>query len=187
MVALLVPDLACLILCVIAAVLDLRSRRIPNWLTLPGILAGLVVNGVVFGLTQGLWGGLLTGLVSSLAGALLCLLVFGLFGFMGFVGMGDVKLMAAVGALLRWPTALWGLAYVALSGGAIALAVALGRGRMGGVLHNIGALARGAFRRRRSGPAPQVTLHRIPYGVAILAGAAWAVAARYLPSLRVPF
>ena len=50
----------------VAAVVDWRTRRIPNWLTVPGLVAGVAVNAVAAG-----W----PGAKSSLLGAGLGLLV----------------------------------------------------------------------------------------------------------------
>jgi prepilin peptidase CpaA len=177
----LAPDLVCVVCCLVAAVTDLRSRTIPNWLTLGGILAGLLLNTVLAGVLGAGW---LTGLLSATGGALLLLIVFGLLGLINFVGMGDAKLMAAVGACLRWPLALWALAYVALAGGLIAIIYALLRGRLGQVFRNLGILGRRIV--KRDAEEKEVELHRIPYALAILLGTIWAVAARYLPSVRVP-
>ncbi len=73
----------------VATFTDLRSRRIPNWLVLPFLLAGIVIS--VW--TQG-W----HGLGQSLEGALLGLVVYGVLFWMGGMGAGDVKLCAAIGA-----------------------------------------------------------------------------------------
>ncbi len=178
-----VPDLLCLLVCLTATVTDLRSRQIPNWLTFPAIGVGLLVNTVIPTLIYGFGVGLQIGLLSSVVGAMLLLICFGLLGAIRFVGMGDVKLMVAVGALLRWPAALWALAYVALAGGVIALVYALARGRLGRVLRNIGAVSRRAVVRGRG--QDSIELHRIPYALAILIGAAWAAAVKYWPWLSL--
>jgi len=182
----LLPDLVCLAVCAVATVLDLRSRRIPNWLTVPSALGGLLLNLVVFTVAGGgLREGLRLGLLPALIGALFLLLGFGFLGLIRFVGMGDVKLMAAVGAFLRWPSAILAFAYVALAGGVIALAYAVLRGRLGPVLRNLFTLGRGVVAPRRA-PARKLELHRIPYALAILLGAAWVVVARYVPALSLP-
>lgn len=181
-----VPDLLCLLVCLAATLTDLRSRRIPNWLTFPAIGAGLLVNTLIPTMTHGFGVGIRIGLLSSVVGAMLLLLCFGLLGAIRFVGMGDVKLMVAVGAFLRWPTALWALAYVALVGGVIGLVYALARGRLGRVLRNIGAVSRRAVQRAdSSGRQDPIELHRIPYALAILIGATWAAAVKYWPWLSL--
>jgi prepilin peptidase CpaA len=177
----LAPDLVCILCCLVAAVTDVRTRTIPNWLTLGGILVGLLLNTLLAGFLGAGW---LTGLFSALGGAMLLLIIFGLLGLLNFVGMGDAKLMAAVGACVRWPLAIWALAYVAFAGGVIAILYALFRGRLGQVFRNLGRLGRRMVTRGEE--QPEVELHRIPYALAILCGTAWAVAARYLPVLRIP-
>ena len=72
----------------VAAITDLQSRRIPNWLTLPALPAGLIAQ-TVYG--DGFWPGLLGALGGFAA-------FFALFA-VGAGGAGDVKLFTAVGAL----------------------------------------------------------------------------------------
>lgn len=176
---LVVPDLLCVLVCAVATVTDLRARRIPNWLTVPAILGGLLINSVLPVLAGA---SLVAGLLSSVVGCLLLLLTFGFLGAIRFVGMGDVKLMAAVGALLRWPTALWALAYVAIAGGAVAVLYTLVGGKLGAVLGNLVRMGKRAVRRGKE----QVELHRVPYALAILIGATWAAAVKYFPALAIP-
>ena len=70
---------------------DLRTRRIPNLLTGPAMLGGFALNLGMFG-----W----SGAQASLAGFALALLILIAPFAAGGVGGGDVKMMAAVGALL---------------------------------------------------------------------------------------
>jgi prepilin peptidase CpaA len=179
--ALLVPDALCVALCVIATVTDLRDFRIPNWLTLGGMGPGLVIRPVMASLDGGVEG-LLVAFVSSLAGGLLLLLVFGLMASIRFLGMGDAKLMGAVGTFMGWPMALWALAYVTIAGGLVGLLYAIARGRLSRVLGNIVRSGQRVWRRDLEAPE----LHRIPYAVAILIGASWAAAIKYFPVLRIP-
>ena len=85
----LLPFIGVVVFVTIAVVIDVRSRRIPNWLTISAFVLGLVFNIVVGGL-PGLWlslGGFAVGF-----GTLLVLWLI------GGGGGGDVKLMGAVGA-----------------------------------------------------------------------------------------
>src|SRR4051794_27801053 len=77
-----------LIVLAVATFTDLRSRRIPNWLVLPFLVAGFVVSGWLHGAT---------GIAQSLAGLGVGALLFGILSWMGGMGMGDVKLCAAIG------------------------------------------------------------------------------------------
>ncbi len=80
------------ILCVVitAAVFDWRRGEIPNWLTLPP----LVIAPLAYGLTAGWQEGLL-----SLGGIVMCGLVPYMLWRSSAIGGGDVKLVAAIGAI----------------------------------------------------------------------------------------
>jgi prepilin peptidase CpaA len=78
-------------LALIAGWTDWRSRRIPNWLTVPGFLAGVAANVLVNGLA---------GLKTSLLGAGLGLLVLLPLVFLRSLGAGDWKLAGALGAFV---------------------------------------------------------------------------------------
>jgi prepilin peptidase CpaA len=94
-----------------AAYTDVRSRKIRNWLTVPAAVAGLALNAVLGG-----WHGALV----SLEGFGLAFGVYlGLFLLRG-VAAGDVKLMAALGAVLG-PGMWFGVFFcTALCGGVLA-------------------------------------------------------------------
>jgi prepilin peptidase CpaA len=84
-----------LVMLAVAAVIDARQRRIPNWLTF-----GLLIAGVVRAAAMG-WSSH-TGLAAGIGHSLLGMLVGGSVPLVLFalkaVGGGDVKLMAAIGA-----------------------------------------------------------------------------------------
>ena len=77
-----------LALLVMATAVDIRSRRIPNWLVLPFLAAGVVVNTASHGVK---------GLGQSLGGIALAVAVTGVLCWLRGMGMGDLKLCAAVG------------------------------------------------------------------------------------------
>ena len=85
----LVPAL--MIVLLMAVVMDLRSSRIPNWLTFPAMS---------FALAGHVWLGNMHGLFFSLLGLGIGLGLFLLIYLAGGIGAGDVKLMAAVGAFV---------------------------------------------------------------------------------------
>ena len=99
---------------------DLRTRRIPNGLTLAGLAAGLAWHGIRGG-GPGL---LLSG--EGVAVATLALLPYAVRG----LGAGDVKLLGAVGALAGPAFALWTLLGAMVAGGLLALLWAAGRGAL---------------------------------------------------------
>jgi prepilin peptidase CpaA len=93
---------------------DLRWRTIPNWLTGPSILVGLGLHTVM---------NQLTGFVFSLEGAVLGLGLFVILYVCGWMGAGDVKLLAAVGSFLGPAQTLSAAIVIALVGGLLALVI----------------------------------------------------------------
>lgn len=148
-------------LAVWAGALDWRYRRIPNWLTLPGLLAGIAVNTATSG-----W----PGAKNSLLGAGLGLLILLPFVLIKALGAGDWKLIGAIGACLgpaRLVAVLIGSMFVA---GVMAMGLIVYKGRVRQTLGNIGRMLR-AFLTLHL-PGPEVSLDnpeavKIPFGVAV--------------------
>jgi len=167
--SIIVIDAICFVMCAMAALIDLKTRRIPNRLTLGGICLGLLLNFSVFVFSQGLWSGIRDGLAPSVAGCLLLGCIFVVLGAAKVVGMGDVKLMAAVGAFLGWRLGVWTLVYVLLAGGILAICWAIFSGHLASVLQNLVNL-------RRRDPKK---LHKMPYGLAIFLGSTAAILTKH--------
>jgi prepilin peptidase CpaA len=154
----------------VAALYDLRSHRIPNLITIPTIAFGLIIHLLLGGWLQ---------LLYSAAAAALCLFVFFIFYAAGGMGAGDVKLMTAMGSLFGLSMVGWLLIITALAGGVMALGVAIYRGRLSSTLSNVGSIiahhgTKGLL------PHPELNLEnvqnlRLPYGIAICAGAIFCV------------
>ncbi len=156
--------LACALL---GATCDVRSRRIPNWLTGTSMALGLVLHWSLQG-WMALWTCLLAGVIAGGA-----FLVFYLGGGMG---AGDVKLVAAVSVLAGLSHVGEVLIATTLLGGVFAVVLALSRGRLKPVLVNVVTLV---THHGKAGFTPHPELNitnpvtlRLPYGVAIAAGAA---------------
>ncbi|WP_263378064.1 A24 family peptidase [Granulicella paludicola] len=150
---------------VIAAVFDIRSRRVPNLLTGPCFLAALGLH-----LALGGWHGMLNALLASLA----CGVVFFLFYLAGGMGAGDVKLIAVAGGFAGLSAVPILLVFTALAGGAMALALAFFRGRMRETLFNVGTIARHHLAQGLQAH-PEINVRnssqlRLPYAIAIAAG-----------------
>jgi prepilin peptidase CpaA len=150
---------------VVACATDVRSRRIPNFLTFGAAAAGLI-----YAAWDGGTSGLSTAMLGWLAGLLLFLPIF----LLGGMGAGDVKLLAALGAWLGPFSVFWIAIYASLAGGVLGIGVALLRGYLRTALTNIVALVRywlvAGFR-----PAPGLTLDssaapRLAYAIPILIG-----------------
>jgi prepilin peptidase CpaA len=111
-----------------AAVFDLRSNRIPNWLTLSGLLLALALNVFLFEL-PGLW--------YSLKGLGLAFGIYFVLYLLRGMGAGDVKLMAAIGAAAGPWNWLGILFLTAILGGIAALALAFAKQRVHKTLWNM--------------------------------------------------
>ena len=142
-----------------AVVTDIRSRRIPNWLTGAIAAAG-------FGIAVG--GGHVTPMQAAL-GMVIGLLLMLPGHVIGATGAGDVKLMAAVGAVVGTGSIVRVFLYTAVAGGAFAIVVALRRGRFTRTVRDTTKLVTSPFE-ARLGIAASNRANRFAYGPAIAAG-----------------
>jgi prepilin peptidase CpaA len=148
-----------------ACLTDLRSRRIPNVLTLSGAAAGLLFHLIVGGPA---------GLGWAAAGWAVGLVLFLPFFVLRGIGGGDVKLLAALGAWLGPSLTLWLAAWSAIAGGVFALVVSAARGYTGSAFRNVWGML-SYWRVMGLQPHPAVTLEsgagpRLPYSLPIAAG-----------------
>ena len=115
----------------VACATDLRTRRIPNWLTFGGAAAALLFH---------LWTAGSAGLLSSASGWLVGVALFMPFFALRGLGGGDVKLLGTLGAWLGPRTILYVAFHTAMAGGALAIIVAIHAGYLRTAFKNIGAL-----------------------------------------------
>ena len=156
-------DVFILLVLAIALVFDVRAMRIPNWLTFPAIATGIFMSTVASGKS---------GLLSSASGLLLGIALFAIPVAWWGRGAGDLKLLAAIGALGGPGFALWTALLTGVAGGLLAIAVLHSRQMLGVVLAGMTA---GSVSRE----VPFATSNiKIPYGVAIAAGAVMALLLR---------
>lgn len=146
---------------------DVRTQRIPNYLTLSSALAGLGFQLGAHG-----WWGLKEGCLGLVLGFVLLLLPY----LLGGMGAGDVKAMAALGAWLGpWRTLLL-FAYMGIAGGVMGVGVLWWRGLLMSKIHQGWAflvnwlLLRRCGLRPRASPSPPTP--GLPYGVAMALGMA---------------
>lgn len=149
------------LLSVIAGYTDLRSRRIPNWLTVPGLLVGVAANTVLGG-----WSGLKTSLLGAAIGLALLLP----FVLLRSLGAGDWKLAGALGAFTGpglLVNLLLGSVFVA---GLMAVGLVIYKGRIRQTLRNMGHILVSLVTFQL--PGSRVSLDnpeslKVPYGVAL--------------------
>lgn len=152
-------------LALLAGWTDWRSRKIPNWLTVSGMLAGIAVNSYAHG-----W----HGTKSSLEGASLALVALLPIVLLRGLGAGDWKLMGAVGAFLGPAAFLVVLTVSLLVAGVMAIVQMIRARRVVRTLKNLVVLVHGfiIFGLR---PNPNVSLDdpdslKLPFGIAAAIG-----------------
>ena len=151
----------------LAAAVDWRTRKIPNWLTVPGVLAGITLRTVISG-----W----PGAKASLEGVGLALALLLPLVLLRALGAGDWKLMGAVGAFMGPILFLFILFGSLLASGLMSVIQMIKTKRVKETFRNIFDLVRGfgvfGFR-----PNPKISLDnpkllKIPFGVAVAASTA---------------
>ena len=158
-------QLAALSVAAIACVFDLRTRRIPNWLTFGAAAAGLgyhLATGGASGLGESA-GGWAVGVALLIAPYAL-----------GGMGGGDVKLVGALGAWLGPPDTFWLAMYTGIAGAAVAVIVSAWHGYLRQAWSNVWLLL-AHWRVNGVRPVPELTLAtargpRLAYAVPILVG-----------------
>lgn len=145
----------------VAAATDLRSRRVPNWLTVPGLLIGIAANTWLSG-----W----SGLKASLLGAVVGLALLLPFVLLRSLGAGDWKLAGALGAFTGPSILVDLLLGSVLVAGVMAMALVIYKRRTRETMHNIGHILVSLVTFRL--PGERVSLDnpeslKVPYGVAL--------------------
>jgi prepilin peptidase CpaA len=151
-----------IVLTLVAAFVDFRTRKIPNWLTVPSLFAGITLHAVTRG-----W----PGAKLSLEGAGLALALVLPLVLLRALGAGDWKLMGAVGAFLGPIMVLFVLFGSILVSGLMAMVEMIRAGRARETFRNLVVLVRGfiSFGLR---PNSKVSLDnpellKLPFGVAV--------------------
>ena len=154
-----------LLLMMSAAWLDLRSRRIPNWLTVSGLLAGIAVH---------VWISSWHGALFAISGAGLALVLLLPLVLLRALGAGDWKLMGAAGSLVGPLMLLFVLLASFLIAGVMGVVRMMKDHRVVATLKNMRDLVRGfiSFGLR---PHPVISLDnpelpKLPFGVAAAIG-----------------
>jgi prepilin peptidase CpaA len=148
-----------------ATAVDIHSRRIPNWLVLPFMAAGIIATTASHG-----W----KGLAQSAGGSALAVLVTGILCWLRGMGMGDLKLCAAVGAWIGPAQMGTALVVAGIAGGLLAVIWAAAHGSLSESVDGSGELVAG-FWNRGIRPHPTLVLENpsarsMPYAPAIAIG-----------------
>jgi prepilin peptidase CpaA len=100
------------VILIVAAVIDGRKLKVPNWITFPLIISGWLASGIIYG-----WAGVGASLWGTAIGLGLLLPAYAI----GGMGAGDVKLLAGVGAWVGATQTFWAFIVSAILGAIIAV------------------------------------------------------------------
>lgn len=160
-----------------SAVTDAARGKVSNWACGIGIAGGLLLAFLRGGLNGGE-----CSFLGSLAASGIAFALFFLYYLLGGLGAGDVKLMAAVGALGgSWKFSLWAIANTAFAGVPLAIGFLLYRGKL---KNGLKAGGRSMFRWRIKRTGEEQPL---PYAVAICFGAVWTAWLFHSRGVALPF
>lgn len=109
-------NVALLILLAISSYLDVTRKVIPNYITIPSVLYGFITGIAFHGIE---------GFEYSVIGFLVGLSIFLVPFLLGGMGGGDVKLMAAIGALKGWEFVIYSTIFTGVVGGVIVIIILL--------------------------------------------------------------
>ena len=153
------------VLALAAACIDVKTRKIPNLLTLAAFALGVTLHFLLGGNSDG---------VKTVLSALLAGSIFFLFHLAGGLGAGDVKLIVGLAACYGLSNMPYLLIFTSLAGGVMALVMAVKHGQLRKTFSNMRTLA---VHHTQSGLVPHDEIHvrnsstlRLPYAVAIAAG-----------------
>jgi len=173
------------VLLALAAFIDVRTYRIPNWLTAGGAAIGLALGAAIQWQVFGpAWAvdGLLWSLGGLAAGLVLMLPMYAL----RVMGAGDVKLMAMAGAFLGLGQIVQAVLCVFVTGGVLAVGYALWRRALGRMTVNVVDIVQSMAFAAVAGHPPvgamgqRLSVGSLPYGVSICGGTVAWLAVKHL-------
>jgi Flp pilus assembly protein protease CpaA len=165
-----------LAVCLVCAWTDLRRQEIYDWATVPGMVIGVAAGWIMHGTD---------GMISAVVGGLVGFGVFGLLWYLRLMASGDVFLMGAAGALLRFPAVLYAMLFASLLGVVVAVIWTAAHGQLGQVLRNMRRMVAGLWRKADADGQAPVEKTPFPFGIAIAGGAVWAAGISYFPWLAI--
>lgn len=158
-----------ILLLLVAALIDVRTRRIPNWLVAFGALYGVIYNTTLPPTPH-------DNILFPLMGLALGLMLFLPLYLLRVMGAGDVKLLGMVGAFLGPGDTFYAALATMIVGGALAILFVLAKGKLRLMFRNLASVFQLGYLNVASGSAPnlqvaaQTSVGKLPYAVAIAIG-----------------
>ncbi len=168
--------LACLLAAgLLAAICDVRTGKIPNWISYPCAGAALCIHALSGPIPALLSLVVMIGVLAALLPIFACNLLRG----------GDVKVIVAICGLTSYHYVVPFLLYTMLVGGGVAIVVAMRAGTLKESVEAVGAITSPLLHGIMPRSLP-FTTRKIPYGVAVLGGTLLTVAAMtFSPALAL--
>lgn len=156
-------------LAVIISYYDVRYRRIPNAFVLAALAGGVAINAIGAGLP---------GIAASFGGCALGFILMFMLHIFGAMGAGDVKLFAAIGAVIGADLVVPTFVVVILTGGLLAVVSIIRAGLWVTTMHRVLQILVGMLPgwQMPKFAVPADRKHTIPYGVAITMGSILSIA-----------
>lgn len=143
----------------VAAISDILSHKIPNYLILSGVCIGLTASAIFYGVT---------GFYLSAGSMLIGFIVFFPMYMFGGMSAGDVKLMAMVGCFMSPAGVLWAAFFSLMIGAVVGLGWVAVHGQIGVILRRYWLMI--VFK-DYVGPAKgEVAEQRFPYSIPVVLG-----------------
>jgi len=155
------------VILIVAAYIDGKELRVPNWITFPMVFSGLAYNAYVGG-----WEGFASGLIGMCVGLMTLLPLYSV----GGMGAGDVKLMAGIGSWLGGWVTVYAFAVSAVIGGLMAIVMAFATGKFRKHYENFFMIALEFQQVKNPRELSQIAAERkssmllLPYGIPICIG-----------------
>lgn len=166
------------VILVISLITDLKSRKILNVVTFPGILLGLTLNPLFHVLNDGAT--LSQGLKKAFIGFGVAVVFYGIIYILGGIEAGDLKLMAAIGAITGPIFVMFAFVYISIAGGVLILFYLIWKGQLGGAFASSLNMFLGLFSKKHRENSKKLPKLYVPYGPAIFLGTVWFYIARHL-------
>lgn len=152
---------------IVAAVIDGRALKVPNWLTFPFVLSGLAYGLIAHG-----WSGLGAALLGTAVGMALLLPLYAI----GGMGAGDVKLFMGVGAWMGSEVTFHAFLVLSIVGAIMAVAMVIWSGDWRRHMGLFGTIVREIVVIRDPVALSEIAARRkpsmmlLPYGIPIAVG-----------------
>jgi len=153
-----------IIVLLIAAISDIRSKKIPNWLTYPAMMVATIYHTTAKGIG---------GFLFSIEGVAVGIAVLTVIYLLGGTGAGDVKLMGAMGALLGPKGVFVAFLFTSIVGGVYAIVLLITHGSLGETARRYWAILKSFILTKNFVYVPPSEREKKPklrYGVAIALG-----------------